>query len=186
MQQIADQVGCTVNKIVYRMQQSGLECRDRSEATYAHWNPNGDRFAIKTPETVEEKEFLALAIGLYMGEGTKKGIYSVALANTNPKILQVFIRFLTEVCGVDKNNLQAALNIFDDCDVDEALQWWSKEVDIRVEQFFRPIIRTSRSGTYKNKSKYGTLTITFGNIKLKKVIDDWCSEYYQRFTSNLA
>ena len=182
MQQIADRVGCSVNKVVYYMQQYSLERRNLSDATYAYWNVDGERFTIKLPETVEEKELLALAIGLFMGEGTRKSTSSVKLANSNPNIHKVFIRFLTEICGVDRSSLQAGLNIFDDCDVDEAVRWWSNELNISTDKFFRPIVRESRGGNYKNKSVYGTLTITIGNTKLKQIVDNWCDEYYNRFS----
>lgn len=181
MQEIADLFGCSVNKVVYRMEQYGLERRDISDAIYAKWNPDGDPFCIREPQTLEEHQLFALAIGLYMGEGSRKNRHQVSMANTNPDLLNVFIRFLVEICGVNKIDLRCGLNIFDDRDVDEAKHWWSEQVRIPLEQFYKPTVRPSRGGTQINKSLYGTLTVTFINVKLKNFIDQWCKEYYQRF-----
>ena len=184
MQQIADRLGYHVGKVGYRMRFYGLERRNLSDATYAAWNPDGDPFTIKLPETIKEKELLALAIGLYMGEGTKEGIHGVALANTNPNIHRVYIRFLTEICGVAKSKLSVSLNIFDDCDVEKAIEWWCEQLGLHNDQFFKPTVRASRGGNYTKKSVYGTITISFSNVKLKKIVDNWCTEYYSNFALN--
>lgn len=182
MQEIADLFGCSANKIVYWMNYYGLERRQISDAVYAKWNPDGDPFSIKPLETVEDKELLALAIGLYMGEGSRKNKHHVSMANTNPDLLNVFIRFLVEICGVAKTDLRCALNIFDDRNVEEALSWWSEQIQIPLEQFYKPTVRPSRGGNYLKISQFGTLSIYFTNVKLKRIIDEWCKEYYQRFS----
>lgn len=180
MQQIADHYHCSVNKVVYWMNIYGFERRDWSEATYVHKNPEGDPFKIRLPETTEERELFALAIGLYLGEGTKKGIYNVAIANSDPQILKIFINFLEKFCGVAKEELRAGLNIFADCDVQGSIEWWAEKLDIRLQQFYPPMIREPKSD-YSNKSERGTVNLTFSNIKLFQIIKQWCHEYAERF-----
>src|SRR5690349_2849761 len=72
MQEIADELGCSVNKIVYWMDKYQIERRDSSEATYHKRNPLGDPFRIKEALTAQDRDLMMLAIGLYIGEGTKK------------------------------------------------------------------------------------------------------------------
>jgi len=176
MQQIAHHFGCSVNKVVYWMQQYGFERRTWSEATYVYRNPDGDPFKICMPETVEEWKLFGVGIGLYMGEETKSG-FDVAFANTNPGLHRTFILFLEKFCGVQRQQLKAWLNIFDDCDIEVAIHWWAEQLGLKREQFYKPHIRKSRKGNYHNKSVYGTLTVSFANMKLLKVINQWCSEY---------
>jgi len=183
MQQIAGCFGCSLNKVVYWMDRYGFERRGWSDATYVYRNPDGDPFTIRTPETPEEKELFALAIGLYMGEGSKKSAHTVALANANPAILRIFIAFLDVFCGVSRSDVKAWLNIFDDCDVEEATKWWTNELGLYSEQFYSTTIRQSRDGNYTKKSEFGTLSISFANTKLKKIIDNWCDTYYDRFSA---
>lgn len=180
MQQIADHTHCSVHKIVYWMKEYGLERRDWSEATYVYKNPEGDPYKIRLPETDEEKELFALAIGLYWGEGTKKGIHSVAIANSDPNILRVFMNFLEKFCSVNRSELDAQLNIFADCDVQGSIEWWVQQLEIKTEQFYPPTVRQPKSD-YSNKSERGTVSIRFGNIKLLQQIKDWCKEYAERF-----
>lgn len=180
MQEIADRLGCSANKIVYWMEQYGFERRSWSEATYVQRNPDGDPFKIKMPETPEEWTLFGLGLGIFMGEGAKTGP-RVSLANTNPDIHRLFLVFLQDICGVDRSQLKAWLNVYDDRDVRVATEWWCEELGLKTDQFFAPTVRASRGGNYANKSKYGTLSIIFSNTKLKKSIDGWCSEYYGRF-----
>lgn len=179
MQQIAQHFGCSVNKVVYWMQQYGFERRTWSEATYVYRNPDGDPFKICMPETSEEWKLFGVGIGLYMGEGARKTKWHVAIVNTNPGVHRTFIVFLERFCGVLRKNVKLDLNVFDDCDVELVKQWWVSQLGLSQEQFRSVCIRPSkRSGVYKNKSMYGTLTVMFSNAKLKKIIDEWCSEYY--------
>lgn len=157
MQQIATQLGCSIHKVAYWMEQYGLVRRGWSEATYIYRNPDGDPFAIKMPETPEEWKLFGVGIGLYMGEGAKTG-FNVSLSNSDPGIHRTFINFLKKLCGVDKAALRADLNIYDDCDVDEALQWWSNQIGLNPEQFATPYIRKAyKAGSYSNKARFGTL-----------------------------
>lgn len=180
MQQIADHYRCSVNKIVYWMNEFGFERRDWSEATYVYKNPEGDPFKIRLPETVADEKLFALAIGLYWGEGTKKGIHNVSIANNDPQVLRVFINFLEKFCAVERSELHAQLNIFADCDVQQATEWWANQLGFQIEQFYAPTVRAPKSN-YSKRAEHGTLSITFSNIKLLEIIKGWCKEYAERF-----
>lgn len=174
--EVGDIFGIKEKKVRYWMKKAGIKARSRSEATYCKRNPDGDPFII--PKQITNPDLLALfflAIGLYLGEGDKKVKHRVALANTNPAILRIFINFLTVICGVKTSKIAAELNIFDDVSTSKALNYWAKELGLNPSQFARPIIRKSKpTGTYKNKSIYGTLNIRVNNTKLKTIILKWC------------
>jgi hypothetical protein len=118
-----------------------------------------------------------------MGEGTKKDLHRVTLANTNPAILRIFLVFLEKFCSVSRSQINAWINIFDDYNVEEATRWWANELGLSLEQFYATTVRQSRGGNYTKKSKFGTLTVYFANSKLKKIVDDWCADYYKKFFS---
>lgn len=178
--EIADSFGCSQNKIRYWMEKGRIKPRSWSEATYCKRNPKGDPFKIAN--NVDSPKLLLLffiGIGLYLGEGTRKGKYNVALGNTNPKILRAFLLFLRNICGVAEDRVFAELNIFDDVDQKEVISFWSQSVGISKKQIKYTIVRKSKGGSYKNKSKYGTLTIKICNFKLKQIILDWCEQALQ-------
>jgi hypothetical protein len=57
----------------------------------------------------------------------------------------------------------------------KTLNFWLNNLskyDISKRQFFKITVTPSRSlGNYKEKSKYGVLTVHFCNTKLKKILD---------------
>ncbi|MDP2966976.1 MAG: hypothetical protein Q8N87_01010 [bacterium] len=176
MQEIADKTGWKHGKVVYWMHKFGISRRSRSEANYIKYNPTGDPFEIKKLKTKKDIELFNLGIGLFLGEGTKRNKFNVTLANSNPEILRLFLKFLREICGVNETKIKAALNIFDDVNLTQALNFWSKVTNIPLSRFGKTMVRKSRGGTYKNKSLYGTLTIYVPNIKLKTLMDKWCKK----------
>jgi hypothetical protein len=118
---------------------------------------------------------------LFLGEGTKKQKYSVRLANSDPQIVMIFLKFLREICNVEPQKIRAWINIFDDSLYQDSLSFWSKQTGIPKEAFYSPIVRIRKEGSYKNKSKYGTITILVGNTKLLNQIKTWCVDYLNKF-----
>lgn len=180
MQEIADALGCSVNKIVYWMDKYEITRRDWSEATYQKRNPLGDPFQIREPVSEEERDLMMLAIGLYIGEGTKKAD-SVRFTNSNPQVICAFLRFLEQICGVEKSKVRAWLNVYDDVNLEAALDFWLEATGLEQEQFSKPFVQKSRGGSYTHKSKYGTLTIIVGNRKLANFVKDCCNKALAKF-----
>jgi hypothetical protein len=56
-------------------------------------------------------------------------------------------------------------------EADKEIEFWRKELNVKRKQFYKVIITPSRgSGSYKNKSKHGVLTVYFSNKKLRDYI----------------
>ncbi|HEU5004712.1 MAG TPA: hypothetical protein VFT49_01340 [Candidatus Saccharimonadales bacterium] len=171
MSTIAKELGCSVNRVVYWMDQHGIKRRSISDAIYLHKNPNGDPFKIITPTTLEEAKLLGLGIGLYWGEGTKANKHSVRLGNSNPHLIIAFIKFLTIICGVNKDHLKFGLQLFSDVSKNEALNFWTEALSVKPSQFYKITVTISGAiGTYRIKNKYGVLTIYYHNKKLRDAL----------------
>lgn len=171
MMEISKQIGCSPNRVVYWMEKYQIKRRSISEAIYQKANPNGDPFEIKPIKSMADAELYGLGVGLFWGEGDKINKHTVRLGNTDPELLKVFIKFLVELMGVDKNRLRFGLQIFTDINTVEALNYWIKELSAKPEQFYKPIVTISGSlGTYRRKSKYGVVIVYFHNKKLRDII----------------
>ena len=181
MKEISMKLDCSNGKIVYWINKYNILTRSRSEATYVKRNPGGDPFTIKKITTIEDIKLFYLGIALYLGEGEKRGKHIVRLANSDPGILRIFLKFLYEICGVREEKIRAEINMFDDIDKDKSVSYWMNKLNINKSQIRTIIIRKSKGGTYKNKSQYGTLTIYVSNSKLKKIAVDWCKETVNEF-----
>lgn len=173
--EIAKLYRCSEHRINYWLKKYNIQKRNIGDAMYIKYNPDGDPFLVKTPKTMDDAKLMGIGLGLYWGEGNKKNKNSIRLGNTNPKIIGKFVEFLIRIFGIKKEKLRFGLQVFSDISPNEALCFWLKELrefDINKEQFFKVTVTPSRSiGTYREKSKFGVLTVHFANTKLKKIID---------------
>jgi hypothetical protein len=171
MMEIATQLGCSHNQVVYWMGKYGIKRRSISDAVYQRRNPNGNPFVVQSIDTLAKAELFGLGMGLYWGEGTKASKYAVRLGNTDPALLRTFTRFLVELFHVDQTKLKYGLQIFTDIDENEALKYWCKELGAESSQFYKIHKTVSGSiGTYRYKSRYGVVTVYFHNKKLRDII----------------
>jgi hypothetical protein len=179
MAEIAEQLGCSTNKVAYWMTKHGIVRRDIREAIY-HWhNPDGDPFQIKPIKTKKDRQLFYLALGLYIGEGRKRG-HDVSLSNADPDVIRVFLKFLREICDVTESKLWAWINIFDDRDLAKAQRYWQDVTGLPKSQFYKTIVRLHRGGSYPNLSTNGTLTVGLTNRNLREIILKWCTEYLNK------
>lgn len=173
--EIAKVFQCSENRINYWIRKFKIQKRSLTDAMYAKYNPHGDPFLVKEPKTLEGAKLLGLGLGLYWGEGNKKNRNSIRLGNTDPKMIRMFLRFMVDIFGISKEKLRFGLQIFDDMQPRKTLKFWLNELQdfkIRKDQFFKITVTPSRSiGNYREKSKFGVMTVHFANVKLKKIID---------------
>ncbi|HZQ29466.1 MAG TPA: hypothetical protein VFA93_00060, partial [Patescibacteria group bacterium] len=109
-----------------------------------------------------------LGLGIYWGEGEKVSSNAIRVANTDPRLLKTFIRFLLEICGLEKEKLLYSIICFNDINAEEAKMHWAKELKISPDKFGKIVqIPTQGRGNYKRKSRFGVCTVIVSNIKLK-------------------
>lgn len=169
--QIATIFKCSENKINYWLEKYEVAKRTISEAIYQLKNPLGDPFEFRQPQTLKEGILFGLGLGLYWGEGVKRGSGGMRITNTDPKLLRKFIEFLETFLNIDKLRLKFSIQIFNDISPKKALDFWSKELNIEKKQFYKPmVIKVRGNGTYKYKSEYGTVIMQLNNVKLKRLI----------------
>ncbi|MDP3792563.1 MAG: hypothetical protein Q8Q89_02430 [bacterium] len=174
--EIAKVFKCSEHKINYWINKYGIQKRTLSDSMYAKYNPHGDPFLVRKPTTLKEANLLGLGLGLYWGEGNKKNKNSIRLGNTDPRIIKKFIEFLIKIFGIKKDKLRFGLQIFSDISEGEVIRFWLNELkdfSINSNQFFKVTVTPSRSlGSYREKSKFGVLTVHFCNVKLKNILDN--------------
>ena len=168
MRDISDEFHCSVSKICYWLQKHGIQRRSISDAVYLKNNPHGDPFCFRKPETIRGAVLFGMGVGLYWGEGTKANKGSVRLGNTDPDLVEVFIRFLEEVFTVKRSDLKFSLQIFSDMSDEEELEFWTEQLKVEKSQFYKTTITPYRSvGTYRRKTKHGVIIVYYHNRKLR-------------------
>ena len=160
------------HKINYWLSKYNIKKRSISEAIYNKCNPYGDPFKVRPIKTLEDFKLLGLGLGLYWGEGTKSNQNSLRLGNTVPRLIKQFIKFLEVIYGIDSTKLRFGLQIFNDMSEKKAIKFWLKELETSQKKFQKVIITPARGrGTYRNKTKYGVLTVYFHNKKLRDIVN---------------
>lgn len=173
MAQIARQLGCSVHKISYWMNEYQIKRRTRSEATYLIGNPDGDPFDLRNINNLSKEDMFlyGLGIGLYWGEGEKTTKHAIRVTNSDPYVIIRFRDFLIKTCQLKPTKIRYYLICFNDIKPDVARVYWANLLQISPKKFGKIVeIPSQGKGTYKMKSKYGVCTIYAGNMKLKSWI----------------
>lgn len=169
--EIAGIYACSDNKVNHWLSKYQIKKRSISEAIYIKRNPSGDPFLFTPPHTKDEMFLFGLGVGLYWGEGNKRNKNTVRLGNTDPKLVKKFIEFLVCFYKIPEKKFRFGLQIFSDMRPNEALKFWVKILKVSPKQFGKVIVTPARGvGTYREKTKYGVLTIYVSNKKLKDLL----------------
>ncbi len=162
---------CSERGINYWFNKYGITKRTISEAIYLKHNPDGDPFNFVRPINSEDAQLFGMGIGLYWGEGNKANKNTVKLGNSDPALLRIFIRFLIKFFNINKKDFKFHLHTFSDINLNEAQNFWMKELDIQKKQFYKPTVTiTGKLGNYKKKSRYGVLTVYYANTKVRNIL----------------
>ncbi len=139
------------------------------------------RFSLKKILDTQDELLRASGVMLYWGEGSKQG-RKVCFANSDPEMIRVFLEFLRRICGVSEQRLRIAVHYYEDHNIESLTQFWSDVSGIPTTQFHKPQLHKRRpTGTYRNPSRYGTVSIQYSDSELLSVIMLWTREYKSSF-----
>lgn len=169
MAEIASIEQCSVHKVNYWFAKYGIPRRTRSEALYKKYNRDGDPFVIKKITSIEDSLLYGLGVGIYWGEGNKRCKNAVRVGNTDPGIIQTFVKFLVSICGVKYEKIRYGLQVFSDVEESDALSYWQNRLNISRDQIMPTVnrIKSGKIGTYKHKNQFGVMTVYVYNTKLR-------------------
>jgi len=179
--QISERLSLSPNHVRRVLDANKVMRRNRSEAISYVYITKFNKKPFTPRENLSEKEQVLKIAGimLYWGEGSKKG-NTVALANSDPLMVSVFMKFLRDVCGIDDHRTRATIHYYDDHKPEELLRYWSRITKISKPQFYKPFLHSGTKGTYKKKSRYGTISVQYSDKKLLQLINGWIQEYQDR------
>ena len=180
MVEVADKISTTARTIEYWLRKYNIPRRSRSESAYVKQNPNGDPFKIKRNLTQKEKGLLITGLILYLGEGGKKFKHSIQLGNLDPRVIQIFVKFLRKICRINENKLRLFVRLHRRFNKNKAQIYWSELLNLPSQQVLVYRYNDPRSKDEKQWSKYGIAMIQFNNIKLKKWLDEKINRYLDR------
>ncbi len=141
--------------------------RDRAQLK---WDVAYKAGTIQFPELVSQPTFRDF-ICMYIGEGYKKDRNVVSICNSDPAVLTLAERWMSQLT---KQPITFALQYHADQDVPALLQFWSEKLPVEPGA-----IRLQRRSNSNNltgrtwRSRYGDLTIRAGDTYLRARIQAW-------------
>jgi len=130
--------------------------------------------AKKDFECISSDQLKLIGIILYLGEGRKAGGGSVCLANSDPLIIKIMMRFFREICKVQEEKFHGHIHTFAHADIEKTEKYWSQITKIPRKQFYKTYIKPSAASLQKrNTLPFGTLDIYVHNTQLFLTIKGW-------------
>lgn len=143
------------------------------------------KIAQKQIGALSKRDIHMIGLGLYWGEGYKKGSQEFGFTNSDPYMITFYIAWLTTIFNVQKSDLilRISINELHKSRIDKVTQFWSKITKIPETQFTKPsLIKTTLKKKYKNFDEhYGTLRVKVrrGTAMRQKVLASL--EYLKQF-----
>ncbi len=100
----------------------------------------------------------------------------MAVTSTDPRILQLFVGWLEKYYNTSRKQLKVRIQVWSDTNVDGALSWWSKTLNIPKTNFIKTNIK--KPGKKKTKTKYGVCRVYIDSKDLLfKILNDIDKEF---------
>jgi hypothetical protein len=152
MREIARQRQVHIDSLRLELVALGLTIRSQTQKPNEfHYDPTGN-------EVLE-----ALAIGIWLGEGTKEG-KRIEVTNCDPSILKTWTTFLLKVCHVDGSKLRLVVELHDAGLTEASRRFWQAALGFNIPCCF--VLRGSRKG--KAKRPMGTARVRFNSKFLQQ------------------
>lgn len=171
MMEIAQGLHTTHATVLYWLKRYGIPRRSWSESTYAKLNPDRDPFTIPTSLTAKQRALLVAGLLLYWAEGAKANKEAVQLGNLDGRMLQIFARFLREVCQVDERRLKVYVRVHKQFSRSVAHRYWSRLLQLPSNQVFVYCHTDKRSKAQRQWSPYGLSVLVFSSTKFRMWLD---------------
>lgn len=132
---------------------------------------------IKEVGKMSKHELFIAGISLYWAEGFKKD-NQVGFSNLDPRMIQFFILWLEQCCGISRDRLKLRLGINEQYreKAEDIELYWSRELNIPLNQFQKPFFqRVQWKKLYDHPEEYhGVLRIRVSkSTDLLRKIHGW-------------
>ncbi|HUC31727.1 MAG TPA: hypothetical protein VMR99_03565 [Candidatus Paceibacterota bacterium] len=165
---------------------AGILRHNKAQTTVARKNADTiKRAGIQNIKHLSDRELMILAAALYWAEGYKRPRkvhgrqitwHDVSLTNADPKLVKAFLKCMVRLCGVEITQIRVSLRIFKHINAREAVEYWSKQLEIPKNNFTKTYLGISKSSMGKrpyNRLPYGIVQIRINNGDLFYKIMGW-------------
>lgn len=125
-------------------------------------------------DTLSEHELLLVGAALYWGEGNKSNKGAAGVANSDPYVIRLMMRFFLEICHVPAERFRGHIHTFSHLNAADAETYWSDISGIPITQFYKTYSKPSIASKGKKDSlPYGTFQIYVCDTTVFLTIKGW-------------
>lgn len=132
-----------------------------------------DAWARERVAALSADAFFAAGIALYAGDGSKSD-GDLKLVNTNPEIIDFYLRWLRAYFEIDERRLRATLYLHEGLDLAAATEFWSRRTGIPASQFRKPYRAIADGTRRKSKHQMRCLSVSYGSSRLHRQVMGLC------------
>lgn len=104
---------------------------------------------------------------LYGCEGAKyPASTGVSLTNSDPELVVAFVKLLRRAFELNESKWRVHLQIHDDQDFKELVNYWSGILNIPEKSFFKPTVTSARGGKHRNEY-FGTCSVRYYDYSIQ-------------------
>jgi len=121
---------------------------------------------------LNNREIYLAGLFLYWGEGSKSSQAALSISNTDPSIIKFFIYWSTKYLKVPREKLRIQLHLYKDTNIKKEKDFWSKMLNIPLNQFSKPYIKNTSSTRINHKGGFGhgTCNVVICDARLSEKI----------------
>lgn len=169
MREVGEKTGKSVWAINSVMKRNRLDRRQANQTRTIQFNKSPLSFDPKTKLSLSEKQLKVAGLMLYWGEGGKRNIKGIDFANSDPKMISLFLTFLRKLYQIDEKRLRVYLYSYHSLPTPQLINYWSNLTQIPPAQFTKPYIRT-KSDLKHDKMQHGLIHIRYADLRLFNLI----------------
>lgn len=135
--------------------------------------------AITKIKNISEENLFFLGAALYWGEGSKTKRGTVDFTNSDPRGIQIMMRFFKEICDIPHKKFRGHVILHPHLDARKAEQYWHKISGIPLKQFQKTSMQHNKASQNKKDSlPFGTFAIGIYDTMLYLKIMGWMEGIY--------
>ena len=138
---------------------------------------------------VSKRELWLIGVALYWAEGSKEKAYhpgsGVSFMNSDPNMIALFLRWLSEACNVERERMRFEIYIHESHkeNIKKVRKYWSSQTGFPIQNFSRVYFKKDKINTKRKNigNKYfGVLRVKVSaSSTLQRQIEGWTRGIYE-------
>lgn len=164
--EIAKKFDVSVFRVIKKLKKYKIPRRTPVESNRVRFLRTPLTFNKKITLSLKEKELYTAGLMLYWAEGAKGNSDKVDLANSDPNIAKLFIKMLRQIYQVRESKFRASIYCYSNQDIKNLIAFWSRELKLPQDKFYKPYIQSNFNINKIGKMKYGVIHVIYGDRRL--------------------